>query len=197
MHETPKKLINYFLIGILAVIPIIVVLQIIFFIKDLLMGVFGLVHGYANNYFYTFVFFIISFFMLVYIGHKIVMKGRPLVISFFDLLIERIPFLNTIYRVIKKVIAMFTSEDQMMSKEVVYVEYPKEGVWVPAYVTNRFKNKVVLYIPTSPIPTSGFTVIVDESKIIDSGMDIEEATSFIVSVGVDYNKASEMAKLPR
>lgn len=197
MHETPKKLINYFLIGILAVIPIIVVLQIIFFIKDLLMGVFGLVHGYANNYFYTFVFFIISFFILVYIGQKIVMKGRPLVISFFDLVIERIPFLNTIYRVIKKVIAMFTSEDQMMSKEVVYVEYPKDGVWVPAYVTNRFENKVVLYIPTSPIPTSGFTVIVDESKIIDSVMDIEEATSFIVSVGVDYNKASEMVKLPR
>lgn len=197
MQETSKKLINYFLIGILAVIPIIVVLQIILFIKDLLMGMFGLVHGYANNYFYTFVFFIISFFVLVYVGHKIVMKGRPLVISFFDLVIERIPFLNTVYRVIKKVIAMFTSEDQMMSKEVVYVEYPKEGVWVPAYVTNRFENKVVLYIPTSPIPTSGFTVIVDESKIIDSVMDIEEATSFIVSVGVDYNKSSEMAKLPR
>ena len=125
------------------------------------------------------------------------MKGRPLVIHFFEMVIDRIPFLNTIYRVIKKVIAMFTSEDQMMSKEVVYVEYPKEGVWVPAYVTNRFENKVVLYIPTSPIPTSGFTVIVDESKIIDSAMDIEEATSFIVSVGVDYNKANEMVKLPR
>jgi uncharacterized membrane protein len=85
----------------------------------------------------------------------------------------------------------------MMSKEVVYVEYPKDGIWVPAYVTNRFKNKVVLYIPTSPIPTSGFTVIVDESKLIDSVMDIEEATSFIVSVGVDYNKSNEMIKLPR
>jgi uncharacterized membrane protein len=197
MHETPKKLFNYFLIGILAVIPIVVVLQIILFIKDLLMSMFGLVHGYAENYFYTFVFFVISFFVLVYIGHKIVKKGRPLVISFFDLVIERIPFLNTIYRVIKKVIAMFTSDDQMMSKEVVYVEYPKEGIWVPAYVTNRFENKVVLYIPTSPIPTSGFTVIVDESKIIDSAMDIEEATSFIVSVGVDYNKSNEMVKLPR
>lgn len=197
MKAETKQLLNYFLIGILAVIPIIVVLQIIIFIKDLLMGVFGLVHGYANNYFYTFVFFIISFFILVYIGQKIVMKGRPLVIHFFDMVIDRIPFLNTIYRVIKKVIAMFTSEDQMMSKEVVYVEYPKDGVWVPAYVTNRFENKVVLYIPTSPIPTSGFTVIVDESKIIDSAMDIEEATSFIVSVGVDYNKSNEMVKLPR
>ena len=82
-----------------------------------------------------------------------------------------------------------------MAKEVVYVEYPKEGVWVPAYVTNKFENKYILFIPTSPNPTSGFTVIVDKSKLIKSDMDIEEATSFIVSVGVDYNKALEASRL--
>jgi uncharacterized membrane protein len=39
-------------------------------------------------------------------------------------------------------------------------------------------------------------VIVDKSKLVKSAMDIEEATSFIVSVGVDYNKASETNNLP-
>lgn len=91
---------------------------------------------------------------------------------------------------------MFTSDDSSIAKEVVYVEYPKDGVWVPAYVTNRYENKVVLFIPTSPNPTSGFTVIVDKSKIMESSMDIEDATSFIVSIGVDYDKAKEMLKLP-
>jgi uncharacterized membrane protein len=83
-----------------------------------------------------------------------------------------------------------------MAKEVVYVEYPKEGIWVPAYVTNKYENKYVLFVPTSPNPTSGFTIIVDKSKLVKSDMDIEEATSFIVSVGVDYTKASEANKLP-
>mgnify|MGYP003394111148 CR=1 FL=1 len=196
MQATTKKLLNYFLIGILAVIPIIVVLQIVLFIKDFLMGLFGLVHGYSESYFYTFVFFVISFFVLVYIGHQIVIKGRPLVITLFETVIDRIPFLNTIYRGVKKVIGMFTSDDQTIAKEVVYVEYPKDGVWVPAYVTNRYESKVVLFIPTSPNPTSGFTVIVDKSKIVQSDMDIEAATSFIVSVGVDYDQAKEMVKLP-
>jgi uncharacterized membrane protein len=100
------------------------------------------------------------------------------------------------YRVLKKVINMLSSHEQKMAKEVVYVEYPKDGIWVPAYVTNRFEDKYILFIPTSPNPTSGFTVIVDKSKLIKSAMDIEEATSFIVSVGVDYNKASEANKLP-
>ena len=195
MQTITKTLLNNFLIGILAVIPIVVVLQIIFFIKDMLMGIFGIVHGYANSYFYTSVVFVLSFFILVFIGHEIVKKSRPILITLFEKVIDRIPLLNTVYRVMKKVIAMFFSDDQTIAKEVVYVEYPKDGIWVPAYVTNRHKDKYVLFIPTSPNPTSGFTVIVDKSKVVESSMDIEDATSFIVSVGVDYDKAAEMTHL--
>jgi uncharacterized membrane protein len=54
----------------------------------------------------------------------------------------------------------------------------------------------ILFIPTSPNPTSGFTVIVHESKVVKSQMNIEEATSFIVSVGVDFNRVDEINKLP-
>ncbi len=196
MKAMTQKLLNNFLIGIFAVIPIVVVLQIILFIKNMLMALFGLVHGYANSYFYTVVVFVLSFFILVFIGHEIVKKSRPLLITLLEKIIDRIPLLNTVYRVVKKVIAMFFSTDQTIAKEVVYVEYPKEGIWVPAYVTNRHDHKLVLFIPTSPNPTSGFTVIVDKAKVIESTMDIEDATSFIVSVGVDYDKAKEMSQLP-
>lgn len=195
MNTITKKLLNNFLIGIFAVIPIVVVLQIILFIKNLLMSLFGLVYGYANNYSYTALVFILSFFILVLLGHEIVKKGRPLAITLIEKVIDRIPLLNTVYRVITKVISMFFSDDQTIAKEVVYVEYPKDGIWVPAYVTNRQGNKYVLFIPTSPNPTSGFTVIVDKAKVVQSEMDIEDATSFIVSVGVDYDKAKEMAGL--
>jgi uncharacterized membrane protein len=190
-----KKQLNYFLIGVFAVIPIVIVLQIIIFVKALVSEIFQIVYGYADSYLYTALFFAVSFIILLSIGHTIVKKGGSWIIRAFDFVIDRIPFLNTIYRVLKKVINMFTSHDQKIAKEVVYVEYPKEGVWVPAYVTNRLDSKYVLFIPTSPNPTSGFTVIVDKSKIIKSEMDIEEATSFIVSVGVDYNKMSEMTQL--
>jgi uncharacterized membrane protein len=187
---------NHFLIGVFAVIPIVVVVQIILFVKGLVSELFQVVYGFSDNYLYTAMVFAVSFILLVSIGDTIVKKGRSWVISAFDYVIDKIPFLNTIYRVLKKVINMFSSHEQAMAKEVVYVEYPKEGIWVPAYVTNKHENKYVLFIPTSPNPTSGFTVIVDQSKLIKSAMDIEEATSFIVSVGVDYDKASEAIKLP-
>jgi uncharacterized membrane protein len=196
MPELVRKFLNYFLIGVFAIIPIVIVLQIIIFVKALVSNLFEVVYVFADSYVYTAIVFIISFAILVSIGRTIVQKGASLVIRVFDFIIDRIPLLNTIYRVTKKVINMFLSHDQAIAKEVVYVEYPKEDVWVPAYVTNRQDNKYILFIPTSPNPTSGFTVIVDKSKVIKSAMDIEEATSFIVSVGVDYDKASEVNLLP-
>ena len=54
---------------------------------------------------------------------------------------------------------------------------------------------LVVYVPTSPNPTSGFTIVVHHSKVIKSNMDIEAVTSFIVSVGVDLHQKEELEKL--
>ncbi len=196
MKDKIKKLFNYFLIGIFAVIPIAVIIKILFFVKDLLADMVRFVYGYADSTLYTVLFLALSCVVLVSIGYKLVEEGRFWVIAAIDFIMDRIPFLSTIYRVLKKVISMFSSQNQTVAKEVVYVEYPKEGIWVPAYVTNRSADKYVLFIPTSPNPTSGFTVIVGKDKVLESAMNIEEATSFIVSVGVDYDKVSELSKLP-
>ncbi|MDD2864842.1 MAG: DUF502 domain-containing protein [Methylococcales bacterium] len=196
MKEKIKKYLNYFLIGIFAVIPLAIVIKIVFFTKDLLADMVRFVYSYADNTVYTIIFLTLSCVVLISIGHKLAIEGRVWFLALIDAIIERIPFLNTIYRVLKKVISMFSSQDKAVAKEVVYVEYPKDGVWVPAYVTNRHNDKYVLFIPTSPNPTSGFTVIVDKSKVIKSNMDIEEASSFIVSIGVDYDKVSESDLLP-
>ncbi|MGZ5526183.1 MAG: DUF502 domain-containing protein, partial [Methylomonas sp.] len=129
MKELVKKLFNYFLIGALAVIPIVVILEIMIFVKDRVSDLFQMVYGYADNYLYTILVFAISFFILVYIGRKLVQEGRSWVIGAFDHIIERIPLMNTLYRVLKKVVNMFSSHDRTIAKEVVYVEYPKDGIW--------------------------------------------------------------------
>jgi uncharacterized membrane protein len=197
MSDTLKKMFNYFMIGVLAVIPIVITLEIMIFIKDRISDLIGTVYAVADNYLYTLMVFGVSIAILVWIGHKIVKDGRYWVIATFDNFIGRIPVLNTVYRVIKKVMNMFSGHDKTAAKEVVYVEWPKEGTWMAAYVTNRFDDKYVLFIPTSPNPTSGFTTIVSKSKVVRSTMNIEEASSLIISVGVDYSKVSEIAALPK
>ncbi|WP_024298717.1 DUF502 domain-containing protein [Methylomicrobium lacus] len=197
MNPLVKQVLNYFLIGVLAVIPIVITLQIMIFVKDRVSDLIGTVYAVSDNYFYTLLVFGVSTAILVWIGRKLVKDGRYWVIATFDRVIDKIPFLNTIYRVLKKVSNMISGHDKTVAKEVVYVEYPKEGVWMAAYVTNRFDDKYVLFIPTSPNPTSGYTAIVDKSKVIKSAMNIEEASSLIISVGVDFNKISETTGLPK
>jgi uncharacterized membrane protein len=103
--------------------------------------------------------------------------------------------IRTIYRVSKKLVNLLGSREKSVAKEIVFIEYPKEGLWVPGYVTNKAGEMLVVYIPTSPNPTSGFTVVVHQSKVVKSNMDIEAVTSFIVSVGVDLNQKEELEKL--
>ncbi len=191
-----KKLFNYFLIGILAFIPVYVIGQIVFLVNDRFTDLIKFVYGYYDNYLMTALTFVISFSLFSYIGYRIRM-GRSTIISSIDKVIELIPFLNTVYRVTKKVVNMFSGHEQSEGREVVYIEYPKEGLWVPAYVTNKENDRYILFVPTSPNPTSGFTIIAHESKVIKSEMDIEQATSFIISVGVDYYRSDEVNKLPK
>ncbi len=192
-----KTSFNHVLVGILAVLPVYIVVQIFVWLVDFVLQAVFDIRGWIGHYWLTTVVFVAIYALLAYIGNEIARHRQSLVISLFDLLIDRVPFLRGVYRVSKKVIEMLRGQGDNHISEVVYVEYPKDGVWVPAYVTNRIGNRYVLYIPTSPNPTNGFTVIVDESKVVKSELNFEEVTSFVVSVGSDFPKAHESLALPR
>ncbi len=191
-----KKIFNYFLIGVLAVIPIVFVLQIFIVVKNMISSLFFMVHGYVDSYTNTFAVFLVSFSLLASIGYSLAKYRSSLVIGTFEKIINKIPVVSTVYRVTKKVVKMFSSHEQDTDREVVFVEYPKDGLWVPGYVTNKQGEMYVVYIPTSPNPTSGFTVIVHESKLVKSLLDLEQVTSFIASVGFDFpNRDEEIGRL--
>lgn len=190
MNEKLRQFIDLFLLGVFAVLPILVVVQIVMLIERLLRDTFLSIHGYYENYWITLALFCITILGLSYLGFRI-RSGKTHVFLVLETYLEKMPILSTVYRVSKKLIAIFSGDGQDKPREVVYVEYPKQDVWVPAYVTNKLNRLYVLYVPTSPNPTSGFTVMVDESKIVRSTMSFEEASSFIISVGVDFSKLED------
>ncbi|OAI17567.1 DUF502 domain-containing protein [Methylomonas koyamae] len=192
MKETMRRFFDYFLLGTLSVLPILVVVQIVVLIERLLRDVFRGVHGYYENYWITALLFAITILALGFLGYRI-RNGKTYMLSLLEAYLEKLPILSTVYRVSKKLIGIFSGDGQNAPREVVYVEYPKDGVWVPAYVTNQMGDLYVLYVPTSPNPTSGFTVMVHRSKIVKSTMTFEEASSFVISVGVDFSKVDDAA----
>lgn len=190
MRKTLQKGFEYFLIGTLGILPILLVIQIVIAIEGLLKDFVVNVSGRYESLWLPSSLFILSIVVLIYFGF-LLKHDKAHLLYFFEKLINRIPLLGTIYRVSKKILALFKGDDANRLQDVVYIEYPKDGLWVPAYVTNKIDDKLVLYVPTSPNPTSGFTIIVHKSKAIASSLSIEEASSFVISLGVDFPKPEE------
>jgi len=186
---------RYFFVGALAFIPLFVVVKLLFWIQSLTLQLFNFVSFYTNDPLYTLAILLIIIILLVFIGASIEKAGKSYVISLIDKILEKVPALNTIYSIVKKITALFASGKNDEKKEVVLVEYPKKNMWVPAYVLSKHKNLVVLFIPTSPNPTSGYTVIVDRIDIKSTTLTIAEASQFIVSMGADFIKKEEITKI--
>jgi uncharacterized membrane protein len=118
--------------------------------------------------------------------------GQTLV-TWWDDLMNRIPLVRTIYSGVKG----FT-ESLMKSKasfrQVVMIEFPRKDVWTMAFVTATnlpdYSGKyggepqICVYVPTTPIPTTGYNLIVRQSEVVPIDMSVDDAMKMIVTLGV-------------
>ena len=114
-------------------------------------------------------------------------------IHFFEGIIAKIPFANSIYGSFKQVIELAVSNKNDVYRKTVLIEYPKKGIYCMALVTNENNKNAEKYIgqgemynvfvPTSPNPTSGFYLIVKKDECIDLNITVEETFKSIIAGG--------------
>jgi uncharacterized membrane protein len=118
-------------------------------------------------------------------------------IAWADSVMLRVPVLNKIYGTIKQVDEAFTSGKKSSFKTVVLVEYPREGIYAVGFITSEQADEVeaktnrkcvCVFIPTTPIPTGGFLIIVPEDKIIKLDMNVADGFKYIISLGAIANE---------
>jgi len=187
-----KKMIRFLFVGALSFFPLVVVLMIVNFFKNIGLSAYLQLNTLTDSGIVTLLLMAGVLLALMLLGWTIERYGRSVLLSFIDRMFERIPAVNTIYSISRKISNMLTGKDESGKKEVVLVEYPKSDVWVPAYVLNRHNGICVLFIPTSPNPTSGYTVLVKEELTVRVSLTLEEASSFIISMGADFAKRDEV-----
>jgi uncharacterized membrane protein len=190
-----RLLLRYIFVGALSLFPLILVIIVVNYLKNLGVSAYSSLHDYTNSFSVTLALMagVIGVFALL--GFSIEKYGRSIFVSMIDSTFEKIPAIRSVYSVSKKLAAMLSGGEDGTKKEVVLVEYPKEGLWVPAYLLNRHKNICVLFVPTSPNPTSGYTVLVDEAKIKKTTLSLQEASSFIISMGADFPQKESVSAL--
>ena len=118
------------------------------------------------------------------------------ILSFINDLFKRIPFLRTIYSAILQMTESFSNKEND-KKSVVLVEYPRKGTWAVGFATKENKGQMAkktnqklinVFVPTTPNPTSGFLLMFPISDVIYLDMSFEEASKFIVSAGTSTGK---------
>ena len=118
--------------------------------------------------------------------------GRSLVRAWDDLL-NRIPFVRAIYGGVKSFSTTILSSSGNSFKKVLLIEYPRAGLWSIGFQTasdvriTRSQGEeglLCVFIPTTPIPTSGFIVLIPRSQAIELDMSVDAAMKMIVTLGV-------------
>ncbi len=184
---------RYMFVGALALIPLIVVIQIILWVENLANNLFSYLFIYTNDTLLSVGIIVFIVLFLAFIGSSIEKVGKSILVNFIDKILEKLPAIGTIYGIVKKITELFKPNAKSQRREVVLVEYPKSGLWVPAYVLNKHNDIWVLFVPTSPNPTSGYAIMVDKKIVQPTTLTISEASQFIVSMGADFIKKEELS----
>lgn len=150
MKETLKTIFNYVLIGVIGFLPVALVFQIIVYIERVLKDFVLLVHGRYENPFVTIALFAAAIILLAYFGRQLKNEKAHL-LYYLEALIQRIPFIGSIYRVTRKLLGLFLTTEESQVREIVYVEYPKDGMWV--ILMSRTKLMTAISCMSQPRPT--------------------------------------------
>jgi uncharacterized membrane protein len=102
-----------------------------------------------------------------------------------------VPGVSFLYSGVRKVLQTLEKQPgQQRPQRVVLVPFPHPGTKVPAFVTSTCRDvetqKVVLcvYVPTTPVPTSGYFLLVPEEDVTEPNWSPEQAVQAIISGGL-------------
>jgi uncharacterized membrane protein len=192
------------LAGLLAIVPILVTVWIVWFILDLLarygrpfsLGLARAVRTYSPEvadilvapWFQTILALLIVFAALYVLGALAnAVLGRR-VIRLVDRLMVRVPLVSTVYGATRRLIESIQKAPRE-GQRVVLIEFPQPGMRAMGFVTSTFKaadtgeELAAVYVPTTPNPTSGYVEIVPADKLVWLDWTANEAMAFIVSGG--------------
>lgn len=127
------------------------------------------------------------------IGHRLV--------NWWHALLHRIPVVRSIYSGVKQVSDTLFSEKGNAFRKALLVRWPQDDMWTIAFLTGTPQGEVLqqlrakpgsaadeafvsVYVPTTPNPTGGYFVMVRQRDCVELQMSVDEALTYIVSMGV-------------
>ncbi len=133
-------------------------------------------------------------------------------VNWWHALLHRIPVVRSIYSGVKQVSDTLFSEKGNAFRKALLVQWPRDGMWTIAFLTGSPQGDVLaqlrskpgessdeafhsVYVPTTPNPTGGYFVMVRQRDCVELQMSVDEALTYIVSMGVIVPGGPKNARL--
>ncbi len=109
-------------------------------------------------------------------------------LEWFESVMSRIPFANTIYGSSRKLLNLLQTKPGN-TQRVVLLDFPHADMKSVGLVTRTLtetgtgRELAAVYVPTTPNPTSGYLELVPVDLLTPTDWTVDEAISFIISGG--------------
>ena len=175
--------------GLLVIIPIAVTAVVLKFLFDMLdpilQPLLGLLPGPRIPGLG-----LISLMVAVYLVGLVATQvvGRRLV-NLTHRIMERIPVVKSIYGTTRIGVEFLSGSGDQPYRGVVLVDFPRAGMKAIGLITANLgvlngAEMVAVYVPTTPVPSSGFLVVLPMAEVIVTEMSVDDAMKIIISGGI-------------
>lgn len=192
------RLRRLFVTGLLILIPAALTVWILVALFNLMDGIFAPLVDRAVGYFFPGVHIpglgvlltLLTILGLGWLSSNVF--GRSLIRG-VEKVICRIPVAKSVYGATKGVMEALSHEQREAFRRVVLVEYPKSGIYAVGFVTgstrwpqvdDKLADLLLVFIPTTPNPTSGFLLLVPRSEALPVPFTVEEGIRLVISGGM-------------
>lgn len=119
--------------------------------------------------------------------------SRSRLVRSMEDMIRRIPVAKSIYGSTKGILEIIARDQTEAFKRVVLIEYPKANIFAIAFVTagarwgeldDRLGDLLLVFVPTTPNPTSGFLLLVPREEAVEMPISVEEGVRMVISGGI-------------
>ena len=181
MRKVASLLLRYFLQGIIIISPLAVTIWAAYSIFDFIDTKVPYVPRGLG-----FLIVIGSLIIIGWLGSTFLLW--KFLISFFDSILERTPFLKFIYTSVKEVVESFMGDKRKFTKPVLVKMRTSPALYQIGFITQQdlhgmgLDNKLAVYMPHS-YAVSGVVVIVDKESVVPLDTNPSDAMKMAVSGG--------------
>lgn len=131
--------------------------------------------------------------ILFFVGKFLAAGVGRMLVNLFERIVNSVPLVRNLYSSVKQVTDFVLNERDIEFTRVVAIEHPRKGIWALGFVTSEQMppltdaigdEMVAVFVPTSPMPMTGFSVSTRKRELLEVDITIDQAVQFIVSCGV-------------